>query len=93
MALEFEVSNWKPFRKNTLRGFFTLTLPSGMILHNCSLHQKDNGQRWIGMPSQKFSKQDGSTGYTPLIEFVSREAADHFRDLALAAVDKAGGGR
>ena len=26
-------SDWKPLNKNTLKGVFTLTLPSGMVLH------------------------------------------------------------
>jgi hypothetical protein len=31
------VSNWKPLNNGSLRGFLTLTLPSGLIIHNCQL--------------------------------------------------------
>jgi hypothetical protein len=55
----FEVSNWKPYTKNTLQAFLSLTLPSGMTLHGCSYHRK-NDSRWIGVPGQKFTKADGS---------------------------------
>lgn len=85
----FTVSNWRTFERNTLRGFFDVTLPSGMILRGCSLHEKNRG-RWVGLPSTKFKKADGSFAFTPTVEFSSREAADGFRDLVLAALDAAG---
>jgi hypothetical protein len=88
----FRISNWKPFEKNTLRGFFTLTLPSGMVLHQCSYFVKGDS-RWIGLPSQKFAKKDGSVTYTPMVEFTSREVADKFRDQAVAALDLAIGSK
>jgi hypothetical protein len=80
------ISNWKTFTKNTLRGFFTITLPSGMTIHNCSLHEK-NGQRWIGLPTEKYTKKDGTIGYVQLVEFTSREIADSFRTQVLRALD------
>jgi DNA-binding cell septation regulator SpoVG len=83
----FQVTNWKPYTKNTLRGFFTVTLPSGLVIHNCTLHQKQDS-RWVGMPSQKFTKEDGTTSYTPVIEFTNREASDRFRDAVLEALDR-----
>jgi hypothetical protein len=84
----FAISNWKTLEKNTLRGFFTVTMPSGLILHNCSLHIK-NASRWIGLPSQKYEK-NGVANYTPMVEFATREAGDKFRDLVMDALDEAG---
>ena len=83
----FEVSHWKPNTKNTLQAFFTLTMPSGMVLHGCTYHQK-NDSRWIGVPSQKFTKQDGSVGYTPVVEFTTDAAHQRFHEQAIAAVDR-----
>ena len=40
-------TNWKPLERNTLKGFVDLTLPSGLIIHGCSLHRK-NESRWMG---------------------------------------------
>jgi DNA-binding cell septation regulator SpoVG len=80
------VSNYKAFEKNTLRAFFTATLPDGLIIHNLSLHEK-NGGRWIGMPSEKFTDREGKTGYKKLIEFSDRVALDAFRDACLDAID------
>lgn len=84
---EFAISEWKAYTKNTLRGFFTLTMPSGMILHGCSLHEKGDS-RWVGMPTEKFAKQDGTTGYKQLIEFASREARDDFNAAVIRAIDQ-----
>ena|SRR6266436_23852 len=84
---EFTVSEWKPYAKNTLCGFLTITMPSGMVLHGCSLHEK-NESRWIGLPSQKFVKDDGSSSYTPIVEFTTKEARDRFGATALRAIDR-----
>jgi len=81
-----KVADWKPFQKNTLRGFFTIICDSGLVLHKCTLHQKD-GSRWIGLPAEKYQKRDGTTGYSALVEFSTRDAADKFRDQALRAFD------
>jgi hypothetical protein len=86
------ISNWKSFTKNTLRGFFTITLSSGITIHHCSLHEK-NGQRWIGLPFEKYTKKDGTIGYTQLVEFTSRAVADSFRKQVLLALDAVAGCR
>jgi len=84
---DFLVSNWKAYEKNTLRGFFSLNLPSGLVIHNCTLHEKD-GSRWIGLPARQYSKDDGSTSYALLIEFATKEARQQFQTMALEAVDR-----
>jgi hypothetical protein len=88
-AKAIAISDWKPYPKGTLQGFFTAQLPSGMIVRGCSLHTK-NGASWLTMPSEKFPKQDGSTGYKPVVEFVNRSVADKFRDQVIDAIDRAG---
>lgn len=88
-AAALQVTSWKAFRKNTLLGFFDLTLPSGMIVHGCSVHERD-GERWIGLPAQKFTKADGSAGFTPVIDFTSKEARQKFQEQALAAIAASG---
>ena len=84
-----QIIEWKPFERNTLRGFLTIALPSGMVLHDCTLHVK-NGSKWIGLPSQKFEGKDGKTGYKPIVEFVDRATAEHFRDVVIQALKEKG---
>ena len=84
---EMTATNWKPFVKNSLRGYFSLRLVSGMIIHGCSLFEK-NDARWIALPSKRYPKKDGSEGFELLIEFSDREKANRFRDMALDALDR-----
>ena len=88
MPNNIAISNWKSFQRNTLQGFFSITLPSGMVIHNCQLFKK-GAARWIGLPSKNFTKQGGGTGYKKLIEFECRERADAFRDAVLEGIDAA----
>jgi hypothetical protein len=52
-----------------------------------------NDSRWIGMPSQKFTKADGSVSFTPVIEFTTDDARRRFQEQAIAAVDRHLGGQ
>src|SRR5437870_6719776 len=80
------VSNWKPLNRRSLRGFLTLTLPSGLIIHNCQLIDA-GGKVWIGLPAQRFSRADGTIYYVPVLDFVSRAARRRFGLSALQAVE------
>jgi hypothetical protein len=86
-AAPFRVIEWKEFRKNTLEGFLSLQLPSGLILHNCSLHRKGDS-RWVGLPARAYEKSDGGKNWEPLVEFTSKESRDRFQAAAITAVDE-----
>jgi DNA-binding cell septation regulator SpoVG len=79
------VCNWKPLNHGSLRGFLTLTLPSGLIIHNCQLIEA-GAKPWIGLPSLRFSRPDGSIYYVPVLDFVTRRARRNFERSALEAV-------
>jgi hypothetical protein len=81
------ISDWKSFVKNTLRGFFSATLPSGMILHHLMLHEKGES-RWIGLPAREWTNEQGVKQFSKLVDFTDRATADRFRDAVLAALDK-----
>lgn len=78
------ISNWRASERKTVRGFFTLTLASGLVIHNCCLLEK-NRSRWIGFP---FDRRDGEI--KPLIEFTSRSVADNFRRQVIDALKAQG---
>jgi hypothetical protein len=81
----FNVREWKPFEKNTLRGFLSIELPSGMILHGLTVHQKDDS-RWVGLPAKEYTK-NGERSWIPQVEFASKAARERFQACVLAAVD------
>src|SRR3954470_20231517 len=83
----FVARDWKSFPKNTLLGFVSIEVPSGVIFKEVSLHEK-NGSRWINLPSRAWSKPDGTTGYQPLIDFRDSRARTRFQDEALLAINK-----
>jgi hypothetical protein len=73
------VSNWKPLQQSgSLRGFLTLTLPSGLIIHNCQLLEAGS-KRWVGLPARVPQLQkpvwDGNV--------ISKSIRDQLRDKGL----------
>src|SRR5262245_59263379 len=81
------VSNWKPLKSGSLRGFLTVTVRSGLIIHDCQLLEA-GGKRWIRLPAHRFQSADGSRKYQPLVEFTSKHAALNFRESVLRAIEK-----
>ena len=86
---EIKVIDWRPLKKGTsLQGFASIQLPSGLILHDVSLHEHANGSRWVGLPARKYETPDCTSSYVRLIEFVVKDTHRRFQKSALAAVDK-----
>jgi hypothetical protein len=89
-------SDWRPMERNTLKGFVTLRLePSGLVLHDCTLHRTPDGREWIGLPGKPQidregeQRRDPATGkplYTAVIEIPDKAARERFQTAALAAV-------
>ena len=79
-------SNFKPFAKNTLVGFITLTLPSGLMIHGCTIHRK-NDSRWISLPAREYTKEDNTKSWVPIIEFATDDARKRFQAEAIKAVE------
>jgi hypothetical protein len=88
--VSFTISNSKQMRKWTLLGFFDLEMPSGLIVRGAMLFEK-NGKRWVGFPSKEWTKQDGTKGYSPLLEFADRSISDKFQSSVLPAAEQAFG--
>jgi hypothetical protein len=84
---EILIENWKPFEKNTLRGFLDLLLPSGLMLRGCTYHIKD-GARWIGLPARQYRNSDGADTWTPVVEILDKTARTRFQAAALESLDK-----
>jgi hypothetical protein len=96
-ALPCQVADWKPRTAGTLRGFFTVIPPSGLVLHELMLHHRD-GTWWLSFPSKPMlspegtvlREPDGKVRYgAPLISFASRSARERFTEQVLAALREA----
>jgi hypothetical protein len=91
-------SDWRPVVKNSLQGWCVLELsPSGIILRDCSLHERD-GARRVALPSKPQldaegrHRKDTSSGkllWSPVVEIIKdKSARERFQAAALAAIDK-----
>jgi len=87
MPEEIVIGNWRPCSKRSLVGFFSAKLPSGMVLHDLMLHER-NGSRWISFPAREWVNGGGEKKYVRLVEFTDRATADRFRDAVLSSLDR-----
>lgn len=84
---KFTVREFKHFQKNTLQAFLSLELPSGMVLNECLLHEK-NGSRWVNLPARECANSNGEKSWKPMVAFSDEDARKRFQVAALAAVDR-----
>lgn len=85
---KFSITNAKLLQRGTLIGSFDLEMPSGLIVRGAMLFEKDS-KRWVNFPSKEWTKNDGTKGYFPLLEFASREISDKFQALVRPLAEKA----
>lgn len=87
MNKEMRVTNWRALAKDgSLRGFFSLELPSGMTLHSCTFNLRKDGAKWVGLPSRSY-EQNGETKWQRLVDFVDKDKYAKFQDAAKAALE------
>jgi hypothetical protein len=85
MWTNLQISNFRPADKNTLRGYFDLTLDTGMQIRGCTFHVRDQ-RRWIGLPSRHVIAETGGS-WVPLIGFEDKRASWAFSDAVVEAVE------
>jgi hypothetical protein len=87
------VSDWKPRQSGSLRGFCTVQLPSGMILHEVSIHAR-NGSWWASPASKPMIGKDGTAlrddagkvRYAPIVSFDSKQTRDRLSQSVVEAL-------
>lgn len=85
--MAIEITSFKPYTKNTLRGFLTLRLTNiGLEVRDATLHEK-NGKRWIQLPSKAYQK-DEKTLWTAIVDFYDKARSEQFQKAALEAIDQ-----
>jgi hypothetical protein len=86
---------WKPFERNTLKGFADLHLRDARLkVCGCAVHEK-NGKHWVQLPARPqldanrelVKDRTGKVQYAKVMEFDSREVADRFSEAALRAIE------
>ena len=87
------ILEWRPLRKNSLLGFAKVELPSGMVIADVTVLTSER-RPWASPPSKPMISRDGTVmkdpsgkiKYTPIIEFVSKEARDRFSRAVVDAL-------
>jgi hypothetical protein len=88
-----EILAFVPRRQNSLQGFAEVRLPSGMILHDVSVHI-DGARAWA-MPASKamldknglaLRDDRGKVRYSPVITIASKELRDRFSEAIIEAI-------
>ncbi len=95
MALTIECEEFKPFLKNTLRGFATIKIAEMRLrIKDVAVHVK-NGSRWAAMPAKPQIKdgavvtKEGKAQYQNILEFADRPTSDAFSEAVINAVLRA----
>jgi len=85
--MAIEITKFKKYTKNTLRGFFTARLTGvGLEIRDMTLHQK-NGKRWVSMPAKPYEKEDGGQGWSYIVKFYDDALGKQFQKAVLQALD------
>lgn len=84
--MPWTVENFKPFEKNTLRGFFSLNV-SGMVIDGFTYHQK-GGKRWVGFPAKSYIDDNGDTQWQAFIRIKDKSRYEKFQKWARDEVAK-----
>src|SRR5262245_42726132 len=79
-----KIRNLRRCERNTLRGFFDLELPSGLLLRGCSLHFSHD-RHWVGLPGRPYKDQDGRDTWANIVDFRDKATRDKFQQLATDA--------
>jgi hypothetical protein len=84
----FAVTNPKILRKGALIGSVDVETPWGIKIIGTMLFEKE-GKRWVNFPSKEWTKQDGTRGFFPLLEWTSPAARAQFQKAVLPLAEAA----
>lgn len=76
-------TEFRPYRKNTLRGFFVLELENGFQIRDCTLHES-NGKSWVGFPGVPYTDKEGKTQYKNVVVVPDRSVLNKIQADACA---------
>lgn len=82
---------FRPLIKNTLRGFAEVELPSGLVISEITVHQK-NDSAWAMLPSVPWIENgqhkiaDGKPQYKKIMQWRDRDLSDGFSAALVALV-------
>jgi hypothetical protein len=90
------VTDWKPINHPTLRGFATVTFPSGLVFNDISIVVSD-GKPWAPPPSKPLIDKagvalrdgNGKIRYAPIVAFADKKIRERWSQAVLTALTAA----
>jgi hypothetical protein len=83
---------FRPFVKNSLRGFATVALPNSLEIADCPVHI-NSGRAWASLPGKpaiapdgRQIVSDGKPQYVTVVKWRDRDLANRFSDAVVALV-------
>lgn len=82
---------WKPFNKNSLRGFATVELTNGLVIGEMPIHN-NSGRVWANLPAVPqmengiHRKVDGKGQWKKILHWKSRDISDRFSDEVIGLI-------
>ena len=84
--MNYSVKDFKPFERNTLKGFFTLVVDV-LEIGGFTYHEK-NSKCWVSMPSKQYEDENGELAWHPLVFIRDPERFKKFVRWAVDEVKK-----
>lgn len=91
-SMPIALMTWKPFARNTLRGFADVRVGKSLVIREVAVHVS-HGKAWASLPSKPVLKdgrattdERGKVRYVPMMEWADKEARDAFSDAVVRAV-------
>lgn len=91
-----KILDFRPLRKNSLRGFAKIEFPSGLILTDVTILTGERGP-WASPPSKPMVGRDGTVmkddngraRYVPIVEFTTKAVRDRWSAAVIEAMREA----
>ena len=89
----FKLIEWSSLDRGTLKGYATVEMPSGMVMHDCPVFRSEDGQ-WSSIPASKplvgaggvSRDKTGKARFIPIITFTTKQHRDRWSGAVVAAL-------
>ena len=94
-AMQLTLLDWRPMKRNSLRGFATVRLGKAFKISDIVIHC-NSGKRWASLPSKPqvdgngvaVKDERGKIKYLPVVSWMDKDSSDRFSVAVIEAVER-----
>jgi hypothetical protein len=93
MSASFIIQDFTPMPRNTLLGFATIQAPSGMILHDVTVHRQGDSvgalpasKPMLGRDGMQLKDPNGKLRWQPIVSFKDKPTRDRWSRAVVEAL-------